>query len=207
MKYKLLIWVISIAAVMQGCIYIHMTHLSDDDLEWTNSIPLYSEITLKSNNGRTVSVRYQKKFINNSTDRIFISSACNTDYDANTGYWFEIKDSLKTLSGCFLIKRPVKKNNLWYSAKLGARSTIDEYKFVSPLVTHSYAIGNHIINDCVITDSSNARYVSNLAKYPYYRIEKFVISKEYGLIYYKREDGEEFFREDLLPDSVDNTTN
>ncbi|WP_281511128.1 hypothetical protein, partial [Muribaculum intestinale] len=57
MKYKLLIWVISIAAVMQGCIYIHMTHLSDDDLEWTNSIPLYSEITLKSNNGRTVSVK------------------------------------------------------------------------------------------------------------------------------------------------------
>ncbi len=192
---------------MQGCIYIHMTHLSDDDLEWTNSIPLYSEITLKSNNGRTVSVRYQKKFINNSTDRIFISSACNTDYDANTGYWFEIKDSLKTLSGFFSIKRPVKKNNLWYSAKLGARFTIDEYKFVSPLVTHSYAIGNHIINDCVITDSSNARYVSDLANYPYYRIEKFVISKEYGLIYYKREDGEEFFREDLLPDSVDNTTN
>ncbi|WP_289679728.1 hypothetical protein [Muribaculum intestinale] len=114
---------------------------------------------------------------------------------------------MKTLSGCFLIKRPVKKNNLWYSAKLGARFTIDEYKFVSPLVTHSYAIGNHIINDCVITDSSNSEYGSDLAKYPYYRIEKFVISKEYGLIYYKREDGEEFFREDLLPDSVDNTTN
>ncbi|WP_279151180.1 MULTISPECIES: hypothetical protein [Bacteroidales] len=207
MKYKLLIWVISIAAVMQGCIYIHMTHLSDDDLEWTNSIPLYSEITLKSNNGRTVSVRYQKKFINNSTDRIFISSACNTDYDANTGYWFEIKDSLKTLSGYFSIRRPVKKNNLWYMAKLGARSTIDEYDFLSPLVTHSYAIGNHIINDCVITDSSNSEYGSDLANYPYYRIEKFVISKEYGLIYYKREDGEEFFREDLLPDSVDNTTN
>lgn len=92
-------------------------------------------------------------------------------------------------------------------AKLGARSTIDEYDFLSPLVTHSYAIGNHIINDCVITDSSNSEYGSDLANYPYYRIEKFVISKEYGLIYYKREDGEEFFREDLLPDSVDNTTN
>ncbi len=32
-------------------------------------------------------------------------------------------------------------------------------------------------------------------------------SKEYGLIYYKFEDGEEFFREDLLPDSIGNTTN
>ncbi len=92
-------------------------------------------------------------------------------------------------------------------ASLGARFTIEENDFVRPLVTHSYAIGNHIINDCVITDSSNSEYGSNLAKYPYYRIEKFVISKEYGLIYYKREDGEEFFREDLLPDSVDNTTN
>lgn len=204
---KLLLWAIFIFCIMRGCIYIHMTHLSDDDLEWTNSIPLYSEIILKSNNGRTVSVRYQKKFINNSTDRFYISAAGGTDYDANTGYWFEINDSLKTLSGFFSIKRPVKKNNLWYSAKLGARSTIDEYKFVSPLVTHSYAIGNHIINDCVITDSSNSEYVSDLANYPYYRIEKFVISKEYGLIYYKREDGEEFFREDLLSDSVDNTTN
>ncbi|ROT09718.1 MULTISPECIES: hypothetical protein [Bacteroidales] len=98
---KLLLWAIFIFCIMRGCIYIHMTHLSDDDLEWTNSIPLYSEITLKSNNGRTVSVRYQKKFINNSTDRFYISAAGGTDYDANTGYWFEINDSLKTLSGFF----------------------------------------------------------------------------------------------------------
>ncbi len=87
-------------------------------------------------------------------------------------------------------------------ASLGARFTIEEKDFVRPLVIRSYTIGNHIINDCVITDSSNSEYGSDLANYPYYLIEKFVISKEYGLIYYKREDGEEFFREDLLPDSV-----
>lgn len=202
MKYKLLIWAIFIATVMQGCIYIHMTHLSNEDLEWTNSIPRYSEIMLKSNNGRTASIRYKDFFIYNSTDRFHISSSCDTDYEANAGYWFEIKDSLKTLSGLFLIERPIKKKNLWYKAKLGARFIIEESDFVRPLVVQNYTIGNHIINDCVVIDSSNSEYASDLANYPYYRIEKFVISKEYGLIYYKRENGEEFFLKDFLPDSV-----
>ena len=207
MKYKLLIGAIFIATVMQGCIYIHMTHLSNEDLEWTNSIPRYSEIMLKSNNGRTASIRYRDFFINNSTDRFYISSAGGTTYEANTGYWFEIKDSLKTLSGYFSIRKVVKGNKLWYNANLGARSIIEEYDFVRPLVTRSYAIGNHVINDCVVIDSSNSEYASDLANYPYYRIEKFVISKEYGLIYYKRENGEEFFLQDLLPDSINDMTN
>ena len=195
-------FIVAVMSLLSGCIYLHMTHLSDKDLEWTNSIPMYSGIILKSNNGRTVSVRYQKKFINNSTDRFYISAVGGTNYEANAGYRFEIKDSLKTLSGFFSIERPIKEKDLWYMASLGARFTIEEKDFVRPLVIRSYTIGNHIINDCVITDSSNSEYGSDLANYPYYLIEKFVISKEYGLIYYKREDGEEFFREDLLPDSV-----
>ncbi|WP_300301882.1 hypothetical protein [uncultured Muribaculum sp.] len=202
MKYKLLLLVIFILCMMYGCVYIHMTHLSNEDLEWTNSIPRYSEITLRSNDGRTASIKYMDFFINNSTDRFYISAAGGTTYEANAGYSFEIKDSMKTLSGIFIIHRVVKGNNLWYRAKLGARSTIEEYDFVRPLVTRHYTIGNHIINDCVIIDSLNSEYISDLANYPYYHIEKFVISKEYGLIYYKREDGEEFFRQDLLPDSI-----
>ena len=63
-----------------------------------------------------------------------------------------------------------------------------------------------IANDsCITVDSTNAHYskaydITN-------RIKEYVWHKKYGLIYYKFEDGEEFFREDLLPDSVNDITN
>ncbi|MDE5895479.1 MAG: hypothetical protein K2H00_05550, partial [Muribaculum intestinale] len=64
-----------------------------------------------------------------------------------------------------------------------------------------------IANDsCMTVDSTNAHY----SKYAYditNRIKEYVWHKKYGLIYYKFEDGEEFFREDLLPDSIGNNTN
>ena len=34
------------------------------------------------------------------------------------------------------------------------------------------------------------------------KVKEGVWSKEHGLIYYKFEDGEEFFRQDLLPGSI-----
>lgn len=51
-----------------------------------------------------------------------------------------------------------------------------------------------IYHNCVIADSTNAIYIPHLLDTVKIRIDKFVISKKYGLIYYRFDNGEEFKR-------------
>ena len=65
-----------------------------------------------------------------------------------------------------------------------------------------YALEIRISGDRIIIDKDNSSYSEHMQNRVQNKVEKFVWSKEHGLIYYKFEDGEEFFREDLLPDAL-----
>ena len=65
-----------------------------------------------------------------------------------------------------------------------------------------YRHNNQLYHYCIVADTINSVYSDYWVKNIKNKIEKFVWSKEHGLIYYKFEDGEEFFREDLLPDAL-----
>ncbi|WP_295731676.1 hypothetical protein [uncultured Muribaculum sp.] len=205
MKKLVFLFISMVIMCLTGCVHIHMTHLSDEDLEWVKSIYVHSPINFVSDSDNLNDVKYVKIFIHNSKDRFFFSSALNTNYEANAGYYFDIESDRGELDGFFLIMRKVKSDILWFKADCGARFTAyngDEYERMIPLLPRDFSINHRLFDNCVVIDSTNSAYSSHWKYNPNNRIEKFVISKEHGLIYYKFEDGEEFFRQDLLPDSI-----
>ena len=52
-----------------------------------------------------------------------------------------------------------------------------------------------IYNDCIIADSTNAYYPPYQIDKVTDKIDKFVISKKYGLLYYRFQNGEEYKRQ------------
>ncbi|MBD5319034.1 MAG: hypothetical protein HDS09_07255 [Bacteroides sp.] len=63
-----------------------------------------------------------------------------------------------------------------------------------PLKTCDFEMDSVIYHNCIIADSTNAGYPPLWENDIKNKIDKFVISKKYGLIYYRFENGEEFKR-------------
>ena len=180
---------------MDGIMYIRMTHLSDDDLEWMRPYCKGKSFLFVSNNGNESRMDYTWKSIANSTNRFYISSNPRWNYEARGGYDYQVKSLSDTLSGSFDVIRFVGTKDLSVRFELGARLSGredgDKYLPIKPTV---FTMGNKTFPDCVIADSTNSRYDADSPYESHSRVETFVISKKYGLIYYKFEDGEEFFR-------------
>lgn len=180
-----------------GIMYIRMTHLSDDDLEWIQPYCNGKSFLFVSNKGNESRMDYTWKYIANSTNRFYASSNPRWNYEAEAGYRYQVKSLSDTLSGSFDVIRFVGTKDLYVYFKLGGRFSWredgdrDKYLPINPTV---FTMGNKTFPDCVIADSTNSRYDADSPYESHSRVETFVISKKYGLIYYKFEDGEEFFR-------------
>ncbi len=176
---------------LHGCIFIHVTKLTDNDLEWINNYDYGDSVFFRSTYGNLDTLVVTKKFVNNSQNRFYFSEGLGPNNEANAGYHFVLRHSDESFKGWIHIIKVVGDSlfcdiNVWWLCTDDSNSTNKEI---------------------IIADSTNSRYSDYWKKRIKNKVEKFVWSKEYGLIYYKFEDGEEFFREDLLPDSIDNKLN
>lgn len=79
---------------------------------------------------------------------------------------------------------------------------VGDYLIADISVWKRYAHGISISDNRIVIDNNNSSYPPLWKNDVKNKVEKFVWSKEHGLIYYKFEDGEEFFLKDLLPDSI-----
>ncbi len=191
-NYLLFVWLL---LLLSGCIYIRMTHLSKQDLEWIKPYDLSKTYEFVSNEGNVSRMDYTSHHIANSSDPFYFSSKGDCIYEANAGYRFQIKSKADTIDGCFSIIQEYGKEALSEYFSLGARfSNNGGNNIVVPLNIKRFTMGGRTFRDCVIADSTNSRYSPHWSYKTTERVETFVISKKYGLIYYKFEDGEEFFR-------------
>ncbi|MDE5960903.1 MAG: hypothetical protein K2H08_04210 [Duncaniella sp.] len=180
---------------LSNCVYFRMTHLSKDDLGWVQCYSRNPSPKFVSNRGQTSSLSYDRVNIANSTNRFYFSANGSYKYEACASYDLNVHQANTTFSGWFSIKKYVDDDSLWTSFELNrfCSDEIRNYGYI-PLKKCDFEMDSVIYHNCVIADSTNAIYIPHLVDTVKIRIDKFVISKKYGLIYYRFDNGEEFKR-------------
>lgn len=189
MKTKIIIIGILLLLFVYNCVYYRMTHLSKDDLLWLNGMKNYSSIYFVSNTGDIDTLTPTGKFVWNSTNRFYCSAAHGGTYEACAGYKYEMKHSDTINDYSFAVKRFADNDILQASADCFQLSS--DYV---PIKTQVFRIGDIDYPDCIVFDNSNSCYSEYWRDIIKNKIVKFVVSKEYGLIYYEFENGESYTR-------------
>ncbi|MDE6716448.1 MAG: hypothetical protein K2J74_08215 [Muribaculaceae bacterium] len=171
-----------------GIFYVKMTHLSDNNLEWIQPASRYYYATFTSDSQKISTMKVNQIFKNNDKSRFYLFGTGNK-YEANAGYDYVIEQDENNFDGSFIIFRDIKNDSLEFTASLSRFSTNHEY----PLKGYSMQIGETIFTDCLLMDNTNSGYKYQPEE-DEIRINKFIISKEFGLIYYQLYSGEEYFR-------------
>lgn len=199
----LLILSVLIFVIATNCsITVKSSHLTKADLSWMdgyyNSV---NKVTFVSDSGNIDYMTSTKSAIYNKPSLITVSSgaALFKEYTAKAWYDYELNHNGSIIEGYVGIKKLIDVDSLNITFSLGARYSGPKHRagvldWIGIHLT-DYTINGKTIKNCLIADSCNSSFSEYTAKTTSNRIKKFVISKEYGLIYYKFEDGEEFTRQ------------
>lgn len=168
-----------------------MTHLSKDDLDWINNPKSNMSGTFVSDSGCVSKLLFTSFSIANSSNPFYLSSGSDDYYEANAWYDYEIKDSKRTLKEYLGVARLIGEDSLCAVYGLGVMSSIDNYKRLK----HSlFKTKNRNYNSCLIIDTTMVKVPERKRDSTHLMVDKFVLSKKYGPIYYKLKSGEEFYR-------------
>ncbi|WP_278437005.1 hypothetical protein [Muribaculum intestinale] len=181
-----------------------MTHLSDEDLEWGDVYEVGDTVLFVSNLGNNDIMTVTKQSLYNNRCPVYFSTGSGPDYYANTGYRYIIQHRRSVIDGLISFRKSIT-DSLEVIYMLGMRfsiSDLNRHDTHRLLKTSKFWHNSELYDNCIIADSKNSEYPDYWEEKIKNKVEEFVWSKEYGLIYYKFEDGEEFFREDLLPDAL-----
>ncbi|MBD5218677.1 MAG: hypothetical protein HDS72_00315 [Bacteroidales bacterium] len=172
-----------------------MTHLSEDELEWVKGPAKYETGIFESDYKEGAS--YSRDFwnISNATSHIYLNSNIEKggqwEYEAWSKYFYSVNlPKYKTkLSGFFEARKSLKNDSLIFECEFNERLSTNK----QPLKIQDVEIRGKRFNNCIIIDSLNSEYQSN-SKSISYPVCCYIISKKYGLIYFKLESGEEYYR-------------
>lgn len=179
-----------------GLFYLRISHLSNDNLEWIKNAELDGVFT--SNIGKIARSKIRGRYINNKTNPFYISSAGNYYYKANAGYEYVIEFEGKEMPGRFAISKPLDNDSVVFTACLNRFCTLDgnhKYTTYQTLTSQRMTINGVTFQNCICCDTINCGY-GDYFKYDSInnRIDKFIINKRFGLIYFRFKNGDEFFR-------------
>lgn len=198
MKYLLrIICILFFLFLLKDCMglfYLRMTHLSNDDLKWIKDADLNAVFI--SDSGKIARSKARARYINNKTNPFFISSSGTYEFEANAGYEYVIDYEGTEMPGHFVIFKSLDHDSLDFSAGLNKFFLcLDKYSTRQPLTSQSIQLNGIVFQNCICCDTSNCAY-RDWAKSDttINRIDKFIINKKLGLIYFRFENGEEFFR-------------
>lgn len=88
-----------ISILSHGCVYIHVTKLTDDDLEWINTYNYGDSVFFTSTHGNLDTLVVTKKFVNNSQNRFYFSEGLGPNKEANVGYHFVLRHNDESFKG------------------------------------------------------------------------------------------------------------
>ena len=191
-----LLWATFVFVVLKtslGLFYYRMTHLSDEDLEWVRWAENHQMALFESNEGHLSELTVTEVGIANSRNPFYISSNARDNYQATASYDYTIRDSVRTLEGVVSVQREVDNDSLVGLFWLGALHQKGHDRW--PIKIQDFDLQGTLMKNCVVMDSTIAYNIPNYhSKGDTLMLDKFVISKDYGPIYYKLLNGEEFFR-------------
>lgn len=176
-----------------GIFYTKMTHMSASDLEWVRPASRYMHVTFRSDSGNQAQLTILHSYVNNDTNPFYISSSKDT-YEANAAYEYVVDNYGSGMDGRFSIARSLKNDSLVYNASLNKFGT---WRHIL-LKPESIDLNGRQLENCLVVDSINGSHP------PYYLehnievknpVSKFIISKDYGLVYFRYKTGEEFYRD------------
>ncbi len=121
------------------------------------------------------------------TPSIFSTNTSDT-FEASASYNLNITSGNYQFNGFFYIIKTFEENPLIWGASLKRFFTKD----CTPIEAVTQNINGREIRDCLVVDSINGED-GRLQKEDSIRIDKFIISKQYGLVYFRFNDGTEFF--------------
>ncbi len=214
MKAITYFFIIFATTLLSGCVgyYSDMSHLSDDDLKWTDCYNIGDTLIFESTNHYADTLVVDSKSVNNSKNPLFIhfiDDYMGDKYYATASYGFHIKSQNGNLKGWLKLKKLIENDSITWSAGLGERMAKqwhyvfdfkeDKKTYIgqNPVKATNITLYGSKFDTCLVIDENNSRLMKYVVVQPT-TIKSFVISKQYGLIQFKLETGTEFFRRDLF---------
>ncbi len=215
MKRKYLKWSIILCLLLPTCIgiYTDMSHLNEDELGWINCYAVGDTVLFKSNRNRYDTLIVLDKRISNSLNPFYYYTfdySPGPDYNARASFEFKILNYPDSIKGYIQIEKLSQNDEIKWKLQLGNRfSNSWDFEYgkdfrkiytgENPLKPCTIKYFNDTISACIVQNDSTS-YIPSPESYPNLwnwgdkGIEKFIISKDYGLLYYKFYSGEEFYR-------------
>lgn len=181
-----------------GLFYWRMTHLSDDDLAWIKTIAQKtSHDMFVSESAPPLKLRVNNIYINNDGNPFYISTNSHDVYEANAGYEYVLTGNKREIKGNLRIKRKISTDSLTFVVRLHNLSSDDKSDLFGyqPLQARRMELGGKVFDDCICSDSIHW----DLRSYPVGKdsllVDKLIVSKKYGLIYFRYTNGTEYYRD------------
>ena len=186
--------------ILGTCVSIHIrtTYLNKEDLKWTigyhRSAP---SAKFYSDSGNVDKVIFGPIEVDNKSPEIFAITSGTPGFkilEPSVYYSFDIKHyNGKKYKGEFSYHKANGTDSLLFHGSIGVRETSPWHV---PIKSVDFAINGMKFTNCFVVDSLNSELIRYYLSYKTdsIHIEKFVFSQDYGLIYYKFDNGEEFYR-------------
>ncbi len=128
MKRILLFCTLSLGLLLSGCVgfYTDMSHLSEQELEWTNCYNIGDTVLFYSHRGKVDTLIVAEKEIHNTSNPFFIhylDDYMGDKYNAKLMYAFYIKSPSDSIRGILKMEKLVEKDSIQWSVRLFNRYT------------------------------------------------------------------------------------
>lgn len=131
-------------------------------------------------------------------DSVIKENKSNKDLDYAFYEYCVIEDS-GIIDGYFIIKNEKNEDSLLFNITFGAMESVGRNKedMYRPIEMTKFRIGNRVIDSCIVLSTSNSSMsiMKNVPKIgSKEEFDSCVYAWKYGLIFYKKSNGERFFR-------------
>lgn len=181
-----------------GLFYWRMTHLSPDDLAWVKTIAQKtSHDRFVSETAPPLKLSIKNLYVHNNGNPFYISSAGGDVYEANAGYDYVLTGDGREIKGRLSIRREIDKDSLVFRIRLHNFITANSSgNYVSlPLTPQKIELQGKVFDHCICSDSIHWRSNPYHDKNDTLKIDKLIVSKKYGLIYFRYSNGTEYYRD------------
>lgn len=180
-------------------LYSHMTHLTDDDLEWTSCYEEGDTALFLSNRGNIDTLIIIDKGIRDTYNRLIPNEGVGSTFEASAWYDFIIfNNSGKSdeIEGGLLVKKDYETDTLLFTTEFSRRFAFDvkmsnQTRNEFNNILSKFSTIDSIPDNYLMFDDSNSHW-SEIEWKNLKIITHYVFNKSLGLIYYRYEDGEEF---------------
>ena len=199
LKKSLVILSFLLLLISQGCrMFSDMTHLSGDDMEWLEGLRDFMKFEYISNLNNTDTVMTTNYHVHNDICPVYVCSENLETYTAGAGINYSMFNSKNEHSGfSFYIYRPINNRDSLHFDITSDPFRLRGEKIGLQRAEQNIYRGDFIFkgkqyNDCVIVENTYPAELFPFKSGVKY-IDKIVMHKGLGLIYYRYVDGEEFF--------------